>query len=181
LQFRYRGSRRESAVAQLLSLGGYSTMSASLDPTPIPWSDFPTECLLYLATMSILHLAIFMVGCLILVTFALLRKRRDTLKRRIGHFGAFIALFLLVGSCFNGLWSCLVYGRFYTSADYVFGFIPFLPLTKSWVEMYDDQGQLMRVPFQLHVIWLLFAAGTWSVTVILYRLVCRRSPPNQIE
>jgi hypothetical protein len=168
----------EPSVAYL-ELGGDSTMSASLHPTPIPWSDFPAECLCYLVPMSILHLAIFSFGCFMLITLALLGNRRDTLKRRIGHLGVFIALFLLVGSCFNGLWSCLVYGRFYTSADYVFGFIPFWPLTKYWVEMYDDRGQLMSVPFQMQVIWFLFAAGTWSVTLILYRLVCRRSPPNQ--
>jgi len=143
---------------------------------PIPWSQFPTECLFYLVPMSVFHFVVFIVGCVVLMAFA--RKPVGTLMRRIRRFGLFVILLLLVGTLFNGLWSCLIYGRFYSSSDYVFGFIPFWPLYQQWVEIPDGHGQLMSVPLSLHIFWFLFTAGTWSITVILYRLICRRQPPN---
>jgi hypothetical protein len=142
----------------------------------LPWSQFPTECLFYLVPMSVFHLVVFIVGCAGLVAFA--RKPTGTLMRRIRRFGLFMILLLFAGAFFNGLWSCLIYGRFYDSSDYVFGFIPFCPLYRQWVEIPNGQGHLMSVPLSLHIFWFLFTVGTWSVTVILYRLICRRQPPN---
>ena len=152
-------------------------MIDSFHPVPIPWSNFPAECLWYLVPMSVFHLAAFVVGCIVLAVLA--RWQPGTFRRRVGRFGLFMILFLLVGSFFNGLWSCLIYGRFYSSSDYVFGFIPFWPLYKQWVEMPDRHGHLMSVPLSLHILWFLFTAGTWGITVILYRLICRRQPPNR--
>jgi hypothetical protein len=127
--------------------------------------------------MSVLHLAVFIVGCFGLVAFA--RKPAGTLMRRIRRFGLFMILLLSAGALFNGFWSCLIYGRLYHSSDYLFGFIPFWPLWQQWVEIPDGQGQLMSVPLTLHIFWFLFTAGTWSFTVIVYRLICRRQPPNK--
>jgi hypothetical protein len=151
-------------------------MSDSFHPVPIAWSDFPAECLCYLVPMSVVHLAAFVVGCIVLAVMA--RWQPGTFARRVGRFGLFMISFLLVGSVFNGLWSCLIYERFYDSANYVFGFIPFWPLTKNWVEMYDGHGQLLDVTLGLHFFWCLFAAATWILSMILYRLVRRHLPPN---
>ena len=62
---------------------------------PIPWNDYVSECLTYLVIMGQVHLIVFVVGCLILV--AVPRKKPGILRRRIGHFGLFLALFLIVG------------------------------------------------------------------------------------
>lgn len=150
-------------------------MSTAFHPTPIPWSQFPAECLYYLVPMSVLHLAGFIVGCGVLA--ALPRKQPGTVLRRIGHFALFVVLLLLIGSVFSGIWSCLVWDRLYDSTDYVFDFMPFWPITRSVIDAPwgDERGQLLGVSlFQLQLIWLLFAVGTWGVTAFLYRLLRRQ-------
>jgi hypothetical protein len=94
----------------------------------------------------------------------------------------FLGLLLVVGSIANGLWSCLVWGRFYFSTDYVFDFSPFWPITQKVIDapFGEMRGQLFGVSlFQLQLVWLLFATGTWTVSILLYRLICRRPPANK--
>ena len=119
------------AVAQLWIVSRSSHMSAAFHPTPIPWSQFPVECFWYLAPMSVVHLVAFLVGCIVLVLLP--RKQPGMLLRRIGRFGLFISLLLVVGSLFNGLWSCLVWERLYYSTDYLFDFVPFWPISQSMI------------------------------------------------
>jgi len=138
------------------------------------------ECFWYLLPMSVLHLAVFVVGCIILIFLP--RKQPGTFKRRIRRFGLFMVLFLFVGSFFNGLWSCLIWDRLYDSTDYVFDFIPFFPITQGMIDrpFGNERGQLLGVSlFQLQLVWLLFAVGTWGVTIFLYRLVRRKQPANK--
>jgi len=120
-------------------------MDATFDPRPIPWNEFPAECLWYLVPMSVVHLVVFIVVCSLLAILSW--RQANKMFRRIGRFGLFMILLLLVGALFNGFWSCTVYGRFYRSSDYVFGFIPFWPLTDIWVESRDAQGHLLEVPY----------------------------------
>lgn len=129
--------------------------------------------------MGVLHLIVFVGVCLVFAALAI--RQRGTFLRRVGRFGLFVGLLLIVGSLANGLWSCLVWGRFYFSTDYVFDFSPFWPITQRVIDapFGDMRGQLFGVSlFQLQLIWLLFAAGTWTVTILLYRLICRRPPAN---
>jgi hypothetical protein len=119
--------------------------------------------------MSLFHLCLFAVGWAILAFLP--GKGQNHFPRRVGRLGLFLGLLLVVGSLLNALWSCVVYGRFYESSDYVFGFLPFWPLTKYWIEMHGDDGQLMNVPLQLQFIWFVFTASTWGFTIFLYRLV----------
>lgn len=137
------------------------------------------ECLWYLAPMSVVHLAAFIFGCIVLSLLP--RKVSGTLLRRIGHLGLFIALFLVVGSIFNGFWSCWVWGRLYDSTDYVFDFMPFWPITQRVIDAPwgDDHGHLRGISlFQLQLIWLSFAVSTWAVTILLFRFLSRKSPPR---
>jgi hypothetical protein len=130
--------------------------------------------------MGMLHLAVFVVGCVILAALAM--KQRGTFLRRVGRFGLFLGSLLIVGSVFNGLWSCLIFGRLYFSTDYVFDFSPFWPITQKVIDapFGDLRGQLFGVSlFQLQLVWLLFAAGTWTVTIILYRFIRRRLLVNK--
>jgi hypothetical protein len=146
---------------------------------PIPWDEFPAECLWYLAPMSLLHLIVFAIGCLVLA--ALTSKWSRTFLRRAGRLALFLGLLLVVGSVFNGLWSCMIWGRLYDSTDYVVDFLPFWPITQGVIDASfgDTRGQLLGVSlFELQLVWFAFAAGTWIVTFRLYRSICNRTPAN---
>jgi hypothetical protein len=146
---------------------------------PYSWSEFSTECLIYFMVMGVLHFAAFIVGCIILAGLAV--RQRGRFLRRVRRFSLFVGLLLVVGSFANGLWSCLVWGRLYFSTDYVFDFSPFWPITQGLIDapFGDMRGQLLGVSlFQLQFVWLLFALGTWALTILLYRLICRRPPAN---
>jgi hypothetical protein len=130
--------------------------------------------------MGILHLVLFAVGCLIFAILAI--RKRGRFLRRVGRLGLFLGLLLLVGSVANGLWSCLVWGRLYYSTDYVFDFSAFWPITQWTIDapFGTERGQLLGVSlFQVQLVWLLFAAGTWTATILLYRFICKRPPANK--
>jgi hypothetical protein len=119
--------------------------------------------------MGVIHLAFLLIGCAILSVVPV--KKPNTRSKRIGRFSLFVILFLVVGSLFNGLWSCLVYGRLYDSADYVFDFVPFWPITWITVDEAwgDGRGKLYTSLLELRLVWFLFATCTWGVTILLYR------------
>ena len=148
----------------------------------IPWSQFPFEFGIYFEFMEMLHLVLFAVGCLIFAMLAI--RQRGRFLRRVGRLGLFLGLLLLVGSVANGLWSCLVWGRLYYSTDYVFDFSAFWPITQWTIDapFGTERGQLLGVSlFQVQLVWLLFAAGTWTATILLYRLICKRPPANKSQ
>jgi hypothetical protein len=61
--------------------------------------------------------------------------------------------------------------------DYVFDFRPFWPITQRVIDAPwgEEHGRLLGISlFQLQAVWLLFAGGTWTVTIFLYRIVRRR-------
>jgi hypothetical protein len=124
--------------------------------------------------MSLFHLAAFVIGCGVLLVVTPNRREAGVLKRRMARLALFIALFLIVGSLLNGLWSCLIYGNFYGSADYVFGFVPFWPPTDSFIETRDAGGNFTGVSFAVQIAWLIFSAATWAVAVLIYRLILRK-------
>jgi hypothetical protein len=131
--------------------------------------------------MSIVHLAAFLVGCVVLLIWSL--NKLSTLPKRIGRLGLFLAILLLVSSLVNGLWSCLLWDRVYHSSDYLFDFIPFWPITWAMINrpFGNEHGQLLGISmWQLQLLWLCFACSTWAITVVLYRLTCRHMlPPSQ--
>ena len=144
---------------------------------PYSWSEFPAECLIYLWVMGLVHLAVLAIGCLVFAAAATWQP--GTFLRRLRRLGLFLGLLLIVGSISNGLWSCSIWGRLYFSTDYVFDFNPFWPITQKVIDtpFGDMRGQLFGVSlFQLQLVWLLFATGTWATTIILFRLICRRPP-----
>ncbi|MGD0411095.1 MAG: hypothetical protein ABSC18_05275 [Verrucomicrobiota bacterium] len=148
-------------------------LSQALPPTPIPWSDFPAECLWYFAPMLVVHAILFVAFC------ALVGPLPWWQPKEFRRAAIFFGLLLAAGSIFNGLWSCLVYGRLYDRVDYVFGFSPFWPITNSVINETwgTDHGQLLGVTvWQLQLVWLLFASGTWGLTIYLYRSICGRWP-----
>lgn len=143
----------------------------------IPWSEFPFEFGIYFMFMGMFHLALFAFGCLIFAMLAI--RQRGRFLKRVSRLGLFLGLLLLVGSVANGLWSCLVWGRFYYSTDYFFDFSAFWPITQRTIDAAfgTERGQLFGVSlFQVQIIWLLFAAGTWTATILFYRFICKRPP-----
>jgi hypothetical protein len=140
---------------------------------PIPWGTFPGECLWYLVPMSVFHLGVFIFGAILLAIFS--TKQPGLILKRIGRFGLFLILFLLVSSISNGLWTCLVYNQLYHSTDYIFDFIPFWPVTWITVDTPwgDGHGKLFVPLYQLRLVWFAFAAGTWATTIALYRVLRR--------
>jgi hypothetical protein len=128
--------------------------------------------------MSVLHAAVFAIGCL--VAFMVSWRQPGLARRRIGRLALFIALLLVVGALFNGLWSCSIYNCLYHSADYIFDFAPFWPVW--WISVDtpwgDGHGELFTSLSLLKSVWLLFAVGTWAVTILLYQRMRRRLPPN---
>ena len=156
-------------------------MNTSFHPSPIPWTHFPVECFWYVYPfMGVLHLVVLIVGCIILSVLP--RQQPGARKRRIGRFWLFMALLLVVGAFFNGLWSCLIWDRLYDSTDYVFDFSPFWPITQSVIDapFGNERGQLLGVSLlQLQLVWFLFASGVWAVTILLYRIIRHRLSPDK--
>ena len=146
---------------------------------PYSWSEFPFECGIYFVFMGVLHLGLFAIGSLIFAVFAI--RQRGRFLRRVDRLGLFLGLLLLVGSVANGLWSCFVWGRLYYSTDYVFDFSSFWPITQWTIDgpFGTERGQLLGASlFQVQLVWLLFAAGTWTATILLYWFICKRPPAN---
>jgi hypothetical protein len=93
----------------------------------------------------------------------------------------FFALLLVVGAIFDGLWSCVIYGRLYYTMDYFCDFIPFVPFFEGEGMRTDQRGWggLNGVTLcEVQLVWLLFAVGAWSCTFFLYRLFCGGWPFN---
>src|SRR5580658_11225378 len=90
-------------------------MKNEIQFTSIPWHYYFYVCLYYLIFIGPIYVAVFFIGSLLLLLFFI--KRPTILPKRIGHFGLFLLLFLIVGSLVNGVWSCLIYGRIYDSFD----------------------------------------------------------------
>ena len=102
-------------------------MTNVFHPAPIPWSQFPVECSWYIYFAILPHLVMFGVGFMGLAFLP--AKQPSQFWKRVRRLGLFLGVFLVVGSLFNGLWSCLIWDRLYDSTDYVVDFFPFWPIT----------------------------------------------------
>jgi hypothetical protein len=146
----------------------------------IPWGGFAEECMIHVLFMGVFYLVVFAAVCIVLAALAV--WQRGTFLRRAVHFGLFAILLLTAGALFNGLWSCMVWGRLYFSRDYVLDFSPLWPVSQSVIDapFGNMRGQLLGVSlFQLQLVWLFFAAGTWSAAILSYR-ICRRLPARRV-
>jgi hypothetical protein len=124
----------------------------------------------------IVHFLFFTIGCVCLV-FVWLYKRSGFLKL-IGRWGLFNIVFLVVACPIGGLWSCLIFGHFYTSTDYISDFSPLIPITQDVLDARFgyEVGHLYGITLrQLQLMWLAFAATTWVLSLSIY-LSARRLP-----
>ena len=127
----------------------------------LSWYEYPVNCINYLFASTADHILIFAVGYLVLLLVS--RCLRVSYWWLFTHWIAFNVILLLVSMAMGGFWDCLVYGRFYVTADYVSDFSPFVPVTQSVIDVkFDDySGHLIGITLrQLQLIWLLFAFTT---------------------
>ena len=115
--------------------------------------------------MCLFHMVVFIAGWIFLTFLFYGEKQR--IRRYAWRFALFIFLLLVNGSITNGLWGCLIYNRFYHSADYIFDFSPFWPVSGDTAQI-DQYGTTL---FELDILWSLFAGFTWLVTFLLFFLV----------
>ena len=136
---------------------------------------YPIECFWYWIPLGVIaHGAVLLLG--VLVVGALSVWWSGKFLRWCRRWIVFNLCLFLVAGLVNGLWSCLIFGRFYWSTDYVSDFSPFWPITRGVLEApFDGEvGGLLGISLlQLQALWLLFALTTWLSAFALYR-VCRR-------
>jgi hypothetical protein len=137
------------------------------------FKDYPGECLWYLSGWVLpFHVLVFLLGCVVFGVLAWMH--RGSFFKRVVRLGSFISLLLVFGALFNGLWSCLVFGHLYYSADYVSDYTPFWPITRGIIDFQfgETRGQLFGVSLlQLNLVWFLFALGNWGLVVGSYSLI----------
>ena len=142
-------------------------------PHPEPWSEFWGIWLFYVFSYGLfLHLAMYLVGSLLLTAVLRLKAHAFPLEGYLRRFGAFMLILLFVSGIFNALWNCLIWGNLYVTfgADIENDFTPFLPLTQS--DLVAQNGRLLTATMpQFQMIWLSFAAASWGCSFILYRFV----------
>ncbi|HEY2343554.1 MAG TPA: hypothetical protein VGH90_11010 [Chthoniobacteraceae bacterium] len=152
------------------------TSSLARIENPTYAEDFP-EALetsyFYLILNGALYLVIFPIGCI--ACFFFRRAGWPRYWGRVGRFALVLGLLLVVGAGFSVLWTEFVYGRLYYSTDYVSDFFPYLPITQGILDSdFDGEvGGLLSASsvFELEVVWFIFAATTWIVTIWCYRRV----------
>lgn len=149
------------------------------------WYYYPVECLWYLLPGGILHSLFFGLGCVFLIFVQL--WTRSGYGKLLWRWGQFNIVFFLVAVAVNGFWSCLIFGHFYTSTDYIADFSPLVPIMQSVIDArFGNQvGHLYGITLrQLQLIWLAFSGITWVLALSIYFRIRRfaSSPsarPNQ--
>ncbi len=127
--------------------------------------------------MGIFQAVVFLVGCIVAAILPPWTVRRYS--ARVRKPGLFLAILLVVGDLFGFCWLETIRGHFYNSTDYCgTDFLPFFPITQGEIDSpFADElhGFLGITLTQLHLIWLVFAMGTWGMTIVVYRKMIRRS------
>lgn len=94
--------------------------------------------------------------------------------RALWRFFAFLVLLLGVGAIAQNFWTTAIWGHFYYSTDYVYGYMPFLPMTQWTIdlEFAGQRGALNGISLTtLNLIWLSVTIPVWALTIWAYRRV----------
>lgn len=84
----------------------------------------------------------------------------------------FMLVLLLFGTGAAFAWSTCVWGRFYYSTDYVFGYLPVVPITQAEIDasFAGRIGSLNGVTLTfINTIWTLFSIVVWGGTILVSR------------
>ena len=128
------------------------------------------QILAYGQLMGLFHLALVATALVLALPCLFISKMKYVVFAR--GFVVFNALLWLCGMGANLLWDTFVFETLYTSTDYVFDFIPFLPITQGYIDRPwgDQTGHIFHGLSILHIqiLWFLFALATWMTTIFLY-------------
>ena len=120
--------------------------------------------------MGLFHLALVAATLVLALPCLFVSKTKYLVFAR--GFVVFNALLWLCGMGVNLLWDTFVFETFYTSTDYIFDFIPFLPITQGYIDRPwgDQTGHIFHGLniFHIQALWFLFAFATWMATIYAY-------------
>jgi len=131
----------------------------------------------YLVMVGVFYL-VLIVAVGVPVCLAWSRLRHQPAIGAIRRVLLFFTILLLVGAVAQILWTTLIWGRFYYSTDYVFGYMPFLPITQAEIDAPFGtlRGELRGISLtSLNLIWLAFTIPVWILTIHIYRRRVRGS------
>jgi len=134
-----------------------------------PWLSFPVECFWYFLPGIVPHFIFFSLSLLIFSAFAGFTSTQKP-NLSLQHVLVFQFVFLIVTLITNGLWSCLVFGNLYWSADYTSDYSPFYPIFRQVIEAkFGNQiGALNNINLlQLNLVWCLFLSFNWGASLLL--------------
>jgi hypothetical protein len=134
------------------------------------------------AVLETTQIYLYMVGgmfALVVLGVLLVQTVRHGFRIRLAlpsvtRVTCFLVVLLLVGAIGQIVWTSYIWGRLYYSADYVFGYLPMLPISQSEIdaEFGGQQGALNGVTLtELNTIWLIITAIVWGVAILIYRRI----------
>jgi len=141
------------------------------------------QVIAYAQVMGVFHLVLILVALTLAAPCLFISKAKYIVFAR--GFIVFNALLWLSGMTANLLWDIFVFETIYTSTDYVFDFIPFMPITQGYIDRPwgDQTGHIFYGLSILHVqaLWFFFAFATWMTTIFLYSQIRRIWNRDNIE
>ncbi len=90
----------------------------------------------------------------------------------VGRLTLFLIVLLAVSAVAQMIWSSFVWGRLYHTPDYVFGYLPFVPITQHELDtkFAGQAGSLNGVTLMhVNLIWSLLTLGVWALSYWIYR------------
>ena len=143
-------------------------------------AEAPVTTLLYLMLVGGFYLALVTFVCCPVCLIRHGFRTRSSLAA-IWRAVIFFALLLIFGALAQFIWTTTIWGRFYYSTDYVYGYMPFIPMTQRIIdfEFAGKRGALNGISLTtLNCIWLAITIPVWACTVWAYRRVFRASTPS---
>ena len=139
---------------------------------PLEFAELAGATQLYLYVVGTFFAAIVLV-------FLLIQTVRHGFSFRpalpsVGRLTLFLIVALVVSSMAQLVWSTCVWGRLYHTPDYVFGYLPFVPITQEELdgEFAGQTGSLNGVTLlYLNLLWSGLTFVVWLLSYWLYRLL----------
>lgn len=144
-------------------------------PDPKSWSEFPAECFWYLLPGIAFHILAVVLSSIGIRAIRSVSRYRPKFSTAM----IFQGYLLIAAMIANGIWSCVIWGRFYWSIDYTADFSVFMPfvrnqVTGGWSATYYNSLNGVSLT-ELNMFWLIFALGAWTAAFFATRWKIRRN------
>lgn len=141
--------------------------------------EYFAELLMVVLIRLVLYFLLWIFALLMMVLIPSTRRRIHLWSKEVLGLALFLVLLAIFGGLFAIFWKFDVVERLYHSIDIdtETDFLEFFPPTQEFITRvwYQDQGRLLSASmFQLQLVWLIYATGVWSLTVICYSFIMRR-------